>query len=125
MIGFVLAQGLACADPNAPPTVAYDHVACDHCGMLVGDPASTAVLVDRDGNQRNFDDPGCLFSYIVAEHPQIAKLWFFDGQTWYREDEVAFTTDANTPMGSGLHAVPAGTPGAIGFGEASSRAVSR
>ena len=91
--------------------------------MLVGDPASAAVLVERDGTERDFDDPGCLFRYVVEHHPEVGKLWFSDGTTWYRENEVGFTVDSTTPMGSGLHAVPAGTPGAIGVGEASGRAL--
>lgn len=116
---------LACSNPDAPPKIAWDHAACDECGMLVGEPASAAALVERDGTQRVFDDPGCLFQYVIGHHPSIAKMWFFDGTTWFRESEVAFTTGHITPMASGLHAVPAGTPGALSVGEASSRAVTK
>lgn len=116
---------LACAKSDGTPEIAWDHVACDECGMLVGEPASAAVLVERDGTQRSFDDPGCLFRFVLDKHPRIAKMWFHDGSTWYREGEVAFTVGGPTPMGSQLHAVPAGTPGAVTVGEASSRVVSK
>ena len=36
---------LACSDPDAPPSIAWDHAACDQCGMLVGEPASAAAIV--------------------------------------------------------------------------------
>ena len=115
---------LACADPNAPPSIAWDHVACDTCGMLVGDPAHAAALDETEGPQRVFDDPGCLIQFVIQNHPSIARMWFTDGTSWFREGEVGFMLGANTPMGSGLHAVPSGTPGALTFGEASSHVVS-
>lgn len=116
---------VGCADPNAPPSIVWDHVACDECGMLVGDPTSAAALIESDGTQRSFDDPGCLFRYVLAKQPHVSRMWFTDGASWYRENAVGFVVGAATPMGSGLHAVPAGTPGALGFGEASSRVVTQ
>lgn len=114
----------ACArDPNALPDISYDHEVCDHCGMMISDPATAAAIVTRDGNTFAFDDPGCLFRFVV-EHPQpAAHLWFSDGTRWYTESEVAFRTGGTTPMGSGLMTVPKGTPGALGVGEASGLAL--
>jgi hypothetical protein len=116
---------LACANPDAPPAIAWDHVACDECGMLVGDPAHAAALVEADGDTRVFDDPGCLFRYVVKNAPAASRMWFSDGTSWYREHTVGFMLGHATPMGSGLGAVPAGTPGSIGLGEASGLAVAR
>ena len=124
MTFFLLA--LACArDPLAPPDVKWDVDACTDCGMLVSDPGYAAAIVQKDGTMLPFDDAGCLFRYVVAHKPEIAAMWFHDGTNdrWLRESEVAFTTSSRSPMGSGLRPVPAGTPGAIGVGEASSRAV--
>lgn len=116
---------LACAtDPNAPPEVAFDHVACDHCSMLLSEPRHAAVLRERQGKERYFDDPGCLFTFVMEKHPAIAQMWFHTEHGFVREDEVAFSTGAHTPMGSGLLAVPVGTPGAVGVGEASTRVFS-
>ncbi|MFZ5479443.1 MAG: hypothetical protein ACOZNI_21945 [Myxococcota bacterium] len=112
-------------DLNAPPEIAFDHEACDECGMLVGEPRFAAAIVTRDGDTLAFDDAGCLFRYVLDEQPSVAHMWFSDGEGWYNEAQVAFAVDAVTPMGSGLRAVPAGTPGSISVGEASSRAVSK
>lgn len=126
LLGAALGAAPACkSDPNAPPKIAWDHVACDHCGMLVGDPAHAAALVTREGETKVFDDPGCLFRYVVERKPSVAAMWFSDGETWYRESQVAFATGYTTPMGSGLHAVPVGTPNALSVGEASARALAR
>lgn len=115
---------LACAtDPDAPPEIAWDHDTCASCRMLVGDPAHAAAIVTRDGHTLTFDDPACLFRYVVDQRPEIARMWFSDGARWYREDEVAFAHGGTTPMGGGLVAVAAGTPGSIGVGEASAEVV--
>lgn len=112
----------ACAsDPNAPPELRYDLDACAECSMLVSEPAYSAALVTEDGQTLPFDDAGCLFRYVLKTSPKVRGMWFFDaaGDRWLRQSEVAFTTGHASPMGSGLKAVPVGTPGAIGVGEAS------
>lgn len=114
----------ACSrDVNAPPEIRYDHEACDHCGMLISDPAFSAALTTPDGDVLGFDDPGCLFRYVMDHPAPYAHMWFHDGTTWLMESQVAFTTGAVTPMGSGLKAVVAGTPGGLSVGEASGRAI--
>ncbi len=118
---------LACTrDPSAPPTVNYDLDACTDCGMLVSDPAYAAALVTKDGKTLVFDDPGCLFHYMVTQAPAVSAMWFHDAadDRWLREDAVAFDPTGHSPMGSGLRPVLAGTPGALTVGEASSKAVS-
>lgn len=107
------------------PEIQYDHEACDNCGMLVSDPAHAAALVADDGKTFSFDDPGCLFEFVVKHPAHYTHMWFSDGQRWYTEAEVGFSVGASTPMGSGLHAVPLGTAGALSVGEASSRVVGR
>lgn len=116
----------ACSrDPNAPPELHYDKEACDHCGMLISDPAHAAALTTPKGETLGFDDPGCLFSYMMKHPEKYTHMWFSDGSRWYTEAEVGFSTGATTPMGSGLQAVSKATPGAISIGEASSRVVGR
>ncbi len=122
----------ACAtDPNAPPDVAFDHVACTHCGMLVSEPAYAAALDVGEGHGGTerlvFDDAGCLFRYVAENAPPVARMWFHQGDTpnadWTRETATAFTVGNRSPMGSGLRAVPVGTPDAVGVGAASSVAL--
>ncbi|MDP2312900.1 MAG: hypothetical protein Q8P41_08345 [Pseudomonadota bacterium] len=113
---------LACTtDPEAPPEVAFDHVACDHCAMLVSEPAYAAVLDERNGKRHVFDDPGCLLRFVLEDHPAVARMWFHDGEEWRRESNVAFTTGNRSPMDSGLRAVPPGTAGALTLGAASAQ----
>ena len=119
---------LACSrNIEDPPDIAWDHAACAECGMLVSDPAYAAALVEKNGTLLPFDDPGCMFKYILEHHPSLHAMWFHDGahDRWMREGEAAFTTGHVSPMGSGLMPVPVGTTGAIGVGEASAYGFSR
>lgn len=120
-----LLLGCASSDPNAAPEVAWDHVTCDECGMLVSEPAHAAAYVTPDGEWRVFDDPGCLFRYMLTKSESVAHLWFHDDNEWLHDAEVGFLDGGNTPMGSHLTTVRAETPGAMGVGEASNKALSR
>lgn len=113
-------------DLDRPVPVPWDKVACDHCGMLVGEPRHAAELVTPSGDVEFFDDPGCLFRYVAERSPAVAHLWFRGGEgedAWLSDGAVAFATGATTPMGSGLAAVPAGTPGALSLPDARARAL--
>lgn len=117
---------LACAtDPHGPRPIAWDHAACDHCGMLISDPRYGAEIVARDGTVLEFDDPACLFRHIEQHPMPIRDVYFRDAQAsedvWLSSMAVSFVADDGAPMDGGLAAVPAGTPGALSFGEASSR----
>ena len=119
---------LACAGvPDSPPPIDYDRAACSSCGMLVSEPRFAAELVTAAGDIHTYDDPGCLFRDIVATKPSIARLWFRDStsveERWISWAEVAFVPAAGAPMNGGYAAVPMGTPGAIGFGEAGAAAL--
>jgi copper chaperone NosL len=119
---------LACnAGPAAPAAITYDHTACSACGMLISDPHFAAQLVTREGERRYFDDPVCLFRDIVERHPSLANVWFRDftatEDVWLPYTAVGFVEARGAPMAGGLAAVPVGTPGAVTFGEASSRAL--
>lgn len=117
---------LACAGvPDAAPPVAWDREACHACAMLVSDPRFAVQLVTTDGERRVYDDPACLFHDLERTHPGVARMWFRDGsateERWLAWTEVAFVPAKGAPMNGGWSAVPAGTPGSVGFGEASSR----
>lgn len=101
---------LACAArAGGPRPIAWDREACAHCHMLVGDPRTAAQIDLGDGEALSFDDPGCLFAYLEAHHPQGATLWFHhrSQERWLRGDAVAFV-DGRTPMGYGKVAVDPG-----------------
>ncbi|MEQ1505997.1 MAG: hypothetical protein ABMB14_27445 [Myxococcota bacterium] len=112
-------------DTTTPREIPWDRAACDECAMLISDPRFAAELVTTDGETRMFDDPACLFRYITAHHPSIGNLWFRDSTAdgWLSWSGVAFVPARGGPMDGGVAAVPVGTDGAIGFGEASARVV--
>jgi len=105
--------------PDEPEPIAWDREACSHCHMHVGEPGFAAQAIDADGRVRNFDDPGCLLAWRAARaargEPALARVWFHHAteRVWLPLERVAFVRVARSPMGSGLAAVAAGTPGAL------------
>jgi len=101
--------------PDDVQPIDWNHQACAHCQMLIGDPHHAAQLITDEGDVRSFDDPGCALRYVEDHHPAIHRLWFHHAteDRWLSADEVAFTTGGITPMGSGLLAVERGAPRAI------------
>ncbi|MEQ1564559.1 MAG: hypothetical protein ABMA64_02890 [Myxococcota bacterium] len=125
----ILLSFAACAaDPTAPAPVTYDHEACDACAMLISEPRFAAQLVTREGDRRFFDDPACLFGYVVEHHPTLSNVWFRDStsaeEEWLPWSAVGFVPATGAPMAGGFAAVPAGTADAVSFGEASNRVLS-
>ncbi|MBI1949402.1 MAG: hypothetical protein HYS27_27190 [Deltaproteobacteria bacterium] len=114
--------------PEGPAPVVWDKTACAHCRMHVGEPGFAAQLQLEDGTVHNFDDPGCLARWL-DEHPKDAAAdavhaIFFHHKTddrWLTRAEVGFVDASPTPMGFGLAAVDARTPGAVGWQQAMAR----
>ena len=99
--------------PDQPVPVAWDRETCGHCHMHVGEPRHAVQLVTEDGAVINFDDVGCALDYLSEKRPRVHRLWFHgEGERWIAADQVGFVVAHPTPMGSGLVAVEAGTPGA-------------
>jgi hypothetical protein len=99
--------------PDEPVPVAWDREVCGHCHMHIGEPRHAVQLVSTDGVVTNFDDVGCALRFLDERSPEVHRLWFHgEGDDWISADEVGFVTGDVTPMGSGLTAVEAGTPGA-------------
>lgn len=118
----------ACGGPaDAPEVISYDHVACDECGMIVGDPHFAAQLLTKDGQRKEFDDPACAFKYILTNHPSLVHVWFRDAtaseERWLDESSAVFVPTKGAPMNGGWTAAPIGTPGGVSFGEASSASI--
>jgi hypothetical protein len=93
--------------------------------MLISDPAFAAQLRAEDGSVESFDDPGCL---LAAQGERRAlEIWFHHlrEERWIPGDRVAFEPVARTPMGYGLGAVDAGTPGALDLEAARARVAGR
>lgn len=88
--------------------------------MLISDPAFAAQLVTASGETPAFDDPGCLLAYLADRKPQVEAVYFHHlrEDRWIPGDRVAFVAVPRSPMGYGLGAVDADTPGAMSLEDA-------
>lgn len=122
----VVLLGRAQRLPEGPVEVVWDRDVCAHCSMHVGDPAFAAQLQTTDGEILNFDDPGCLFRYRQEATPEVYAIYFHHAQedTWIPPEEVGFLPVDESPMGYGLAAVRADTPGAVSLDVARERVLS-
>lgn len=112
----ILAQSPAA---NVRPII-WDRESCSHCGMAISNARFACQLQTRSGKIYDFDDPGCLLTFLDEKHPQVRAIYFhaLAGDRWIKAAEAAFVRGENTPMGYGFGAVPAGTPGAISLEQA-------
>lgn len=124
-IGYAVFAATAVTD--GPADIVFDKAACAACGMHVGEPAFAAQVNTTDGRTHAFDDPGCLFLWLDENHPEIRSVWFHHHRErrWISRDLVAFVAVDKSPMGFGLAAVDANTPGAIGLDDARRRCLDR
>lgn len=105
--------------PDGPVPIVWDKEPCAECRMHIGDPHFAAQLQLADGRVLDFDDPGCLFTWLAAHDEAVHAAWFrhhrADG--WLSSTEVGFVKEAHSPMGFGLAAVARTEPGARSFDE--------
>jgi copper chaperone NosL len=111
---------VACGRPEGPRAIVWDREPCAHCHMLISDPSFAAQLETRNGDLPAFDDPGCLLAYLSQHRDTVRRIWFhhMKEDRWIPGDRVAFVRVPRTPMGYGLGAVDAGTPGSISLDQA-------
>lgn len=129
VVGSVVAYAVMASAslPDGPVDIVWDKAACAACGMHVGEPPFAAQLTTKDGHTHAFDDPGCLFVYVDENHPEVHAIWFRHHREdrWLAGDSVGFAPVEVTPMGFGLGAVDAATPGAIDLDDARRRCIGR
>jgi copper chaperone NosL len=123
LLGLIALAGAACAPADGPRPIVYDREACAHCRMLISEPRFAAQLETREGEVLSFDDPGCLLAELAKRAPPVRELWFHHlrEDRWLDAEQVAFAPTEPTPMGYGLGAVDAGSPGALSLAEAQAR----
>jgi copper chaperone NosL len=128
-VAFVLAvaAGAGCAPADGPQPIVYDREPCSHCRMLISEARFAAQLETSEGEVQSFDDPGCLLAALAERKPELGTLWFHHVREdrWLAGDQVAFEETGHSPMGYGLGAVAAGTPGALSLDEARARVAAR
>lgn len=118
--GFVALLMRSQALPQGPVPIVWDKEACAHCRMHVGEPAMAAQAQLADGRVLNFDDPGCMLSWLARNSapPRAIYLHHHLKELWLSKEEAAFEPVLSSPMGFNLGAVEKGAPGSISFEEA-------
>jgi copper chaperone NosL len=97
-------------DSDGPPTVRFGHEECALCRMIVNDDRFAAAAVAPGGEARKFDDVICLVRYLEENPGGGHAVWVrgYRSGAWHRAGEAyfAYGPKLQTPMGSGLAAVP-------------------
>ncbi len=103
--------------PTGPVAIVWDREACAHCRMHVGEPGFAAQVQLQDGSVLNFDDPGCLLSWLDKDPPPLHAVYFHHQREdrWLSREQVGFVPAQHTPMGFGLGAVDKTSSAAIGL----------
>lgn len=106
--------------PSGPRPIVWDRETCAECHMVISDSHYAAQLQTEEGEVFDFDDPGCLMTYIVHSHPHVHAIYFRHWQQdrWMDFRISAFLRSASSPMGRGYEAVDPGTPRSISFEQA-------
>ncbi len=103
--------------PSGPVPIVWDQEACAQCHMHIGDPAFAAQLQLASGEVLNFDDPGCLFTWVASHAAPRHAVWFHhhEADRWLSDAQVGFVPASPTPMAYGLAAVEQSAAGARRF----------
>ena len=103
-----LAVSAACrVDVGGPPHIEVDRTACANCGMLISEPLFAAGYRTSGGEERVFDDIGCLLASAQRESNREAiRFWFHDASTgkWIDGQATTFVRvdRRRTPMSGGV-----------------------
>lgn len=105
---------------KGPQAIAWDKENCTECHMLIGDRRFAAQLRTADGRTLNFDDAACLIRYVERQGPAVRATYFRNSASggWLTLEQSGFVPVKDSPMGGGLAAVPASTPGALSYDQA-------
>jgi copper chaperone NosL len=91
------------AAETGPPAIVLDSTPCAHCRMLVSDLAYAAAFRTAEGEERVFDEIGCM----LRELPEAgAQVWVhdFDTSSWIDGEKAFFlrSESLETPMDGGI-----------------------
>lgn len=97
------------ADPNRPPQIRYGEDACDRCQMIINEARYAAGYVLPNGQERRFDDIGCMLNHHQQQQEQAANFWVVDYHSgeWINAKNAVFvkSSEITTPMASGIIAL--------------------
>ena len=118
---------------DGPVPIVWDKEACAHCHMHVGEPAFAAQVQLHNGAVLNFDDPGCMMTWLKqhtvtkqpSSEPRAIYVRHYKQDRWLSQTEAAFVDHLTTPMGFGLGAVDRSEPGALPWPQADARGLQK
>ena len=113
--------------PEGPQPVIWDKESCAECQMAVSERGYAAQLQTADGRVLDFDDPGCLASYLAKSAPEVKAIYFHHlrEDRWLPLAGAAFVPAGPSPMAYDLGAVDPGSPGSCPWSEARVRLLTR
>lgn len=109
--------------PEGPAPIVWDKEACAHCRMHVGEPSMAAQAQLTDGRVLNFDDPGCLLSWLEQHREPLRAVYVHHHREdrWLPREQAGFVPVSSSPMGFDLGAVDRGAEGALTWEEAAAK----
>ncbi len=93
-------------EQDKPPVILKGQDPCDNCFMIINETKYSASMKLLNGEEKRFDDIGCMLSFMQRNKGQVKKSWVYD----YAGGDPLSTGDAYfiysdkiiTPMGSGI-----------------------
>lgn len=106
IIQLILLNGCSNSINNQPPKILLGQDMCDNCFMIINEMKYAAAVTLRNGEEKRFDDIGCMLSYINRNIGEIKYYWVNDfiSGTSISAENALFVKSKNevTPMGGGI-----------------------
>ncbi len=103
---FLFIIGCGSTEQDKSPVILKGQDPCDNCFMIINETKYSGSLTLLNGEEKRFDDIGCMLSYMHKNKDQVKKSWvydFVDGKPLNTGKAFFIYSDKIiTPMGSGI-----------------------
>lgn len=95
--------------PGGLPKIKFGKEKCARCGMLIGDQRFAAAWRDATGNEKHFDDAGCMVLEASEDPPGDATLYWvcsYNDESWLDAATATYVISPaiRSPMSYGIAA---------------------